>query len=36
MEMASQAQMLANESNSNLAMLERLPSLPPPDYVETT
>ncbi|KAI8877922.1 hypothetical protein K501DRAFT_229415, partial [Backusella circina FSU 941] len=33
MEMASQAQLLANAS-SNTTMLERVPSLPPPDYVE--
>ncbi|KAF1805512.1 hypothetical protein V8B55DRAFT_1490846 [Mucor lusitanicus] len=36
MEMASQAQLLtANSNNSSTTALERIPSIPPPDYVET-
>ncbi|OBZ80499.1 hypothetical protein A0J61_11452, partial [Choanephora cucurbitarum] len=34
MEMASQAQLLAANDNNNTT-LERIPSIPPPDYVET-
>ncbi|KAI8071108.1 uncharacterized protein B0P05DRAFT_598236 [Gilbertella persicaria] len=34
MEMASQAQLLSTNSNTNTT-LERIPSIPPPDYVET-
>lgn len=37
MEMASQAQLLtANSGVNSPALLERIPSIPPPDYVEST
>ncbi|KAI9481350.1 MAG: hypothetical protein EXX96DRAFT_600763 [Benjaminiella poitrasii] len=35
MEMASQAQLLAANNNETTYALERIPSIPPPDYVET-